>query len=357
MVLDLKIAIIGIVGLPASYGGFETLVENLVMDASLDATVYCSGPHYKSKPSKFKSSRLVYLPISANGPMSVLYDIWALLHAIANGHRQLLILGISGAVILPVIKFFSPSIHIVTNIDGIEWRRDKWGKFAKWFLQISEALAVKNSSVIIADNKAIADYVRTFYSKDCETIAYGGDHAVVEFVAEKIECNLTSINDFAFSVCRIEPENNVQLILESFAFTKKPLVFVGNWQSSLFGRELFRKYSGVPNMRLLNPIYDLKTLAVYRMNCFAYIHGHSAGGTNPSLVEMMHFNKPIIAFDCIYNRATMDNHGSFFSTYEELNEIINADGPLPGGAELVQIARRRYTWDFVRKMYLDLFDH
>ena len=352
----MKIAIIGTVGLPASYGGFETLVENLVEAPELEATVYCSGRHYKCRPAKIKGTELVYLPISANGPISVLYDILSILHALFRGHRRLLVLGTSGAVILPLVRLLFPSVQIITNIDGVEWKRDKWNCFAKSFLKFSEAIAVKYSSVVIADNAAIADYVKNYYHTDCETIAYGGDHAIVESDVTQMRADLASHKDYVFSVCRIEPENNVDLILASFAHTKLDLVFVGNWQSSLYGQELLELYSHYPNICLLDPIYELKFLAAYRKNCCAYVHGHSAGGTNPSLVEMMHFDKPIVAFDCVYNRSTMEDHGSFFSTLEDLNEIMQSEGVLPGGAELGIVARQRYTWDVVREMYFGLFD-
>ena len=351
-----KIAIIGIVGLPASYGGFETLVENLVEAPEMEATVYCSGTHYQYRPAKIKRTELVYLPINANGPISVLYDILSILHALVSGHRRLLVLGTSGALILPMVRLFFPTVQIVINIDGVEWKRDKWNGFAKWFLKFSEALAVKYSSVVIADNAAIADYVKNYYHTGCETIAYGGDHAVVETDVMELRPDLASHKDYAFSVCRIEPENNVELILASFAHTKLELVFVGNWQSSHYGKELLGLYSHYPNISLLDPIYELKILAAYRKGCWAYVHGHSAGGTNPSLVEMMHFDKPIVAFDCVYNRSTMEDHGSFFSTLEDLNEIMQSEGVLPGGAELGIVARQRYTWDAVREMYFGLFD-
>ena len=122
----MKIAVIGIVGVPASYGGFETLVENLIEDNTCSYTVYCSASHYSEKSVNYKNARLVYLPLRANGLQSIIYDVFSLFHALGSGHRNFLILGVSGAGVLPLVRFFFPSSKIVVNIDGLEWQRQKW---------------------------------------------------------------------------------------------------------------------------------------------------------------------------------------------------------------------------------------
>ena len=355
----MKIAIIGTVGVPASYGGFETLVEHLIDNAqNADGgqfTVYCSGRHYPYRMDSYKGAKLVYIPLSANGPMSVIYDILSVLHAVVSGHRQLLILGTSGVIIIPFLRVLCPSARTVTNIDGIEWRREKWQGIAKWFLKFSEGLAVKYSTKVVADNRAIADYVDDSYQRQCETIAYGGDHALVALRDQHVYSGLDIGRPYAFSLCRIEPENNVHLILEAFAGTNEELVFIGNWQSSDYGRALQSEFAEHSNLRLLNPIYDIETLCAYRTHCRVYVHGHSAGGTNPSLVEMMHFGKPTAAFDCSYNRATMEENGIFFTSVDDLRTIITDSEEIVGGKALLEVAQRRYTWEVVREQYLALF--
>ena len=161
----MKIAVIGIVGLPASYGGFETLVEQLVDTDDAEFTVYCSSNRYKKKISTYKNASLIYVPLNANGVMSVVYDIVSLLHGIATGHRQFLILGVSGAVMLPLLRVLFPKVKTVVNIDGCEWRREKFGSAAKLFLKHSEALAVKFATTIVADNQAISEDVSKRYGR------------------------------------------------------------------------------------------------------------------------------------------------------------------------------------------------
>ena len=351
----MKIAIIGTVGVPASYGGFETLVENLIEDDSERYTVYCSGPHYAERVTAHKNANLIYIPLSANGVQSIIYDIWSIIHALLTGHKNLLVLGTSGAIVLPLVKLFCPTVNVVTNIDGLEWKRQKWKGFAKVFLKFSERLAVKFSSIVVADNEAIAKHIETNYSSTCETIAYGGDHAYIEKILLQTSQIAFGTERYAFGLCRIEPENNVHLILDSFSDSKINLIFVGNWKASEYGRQLIEHCSTASNIKLLDPIYDLEALAFYRKNCDFYVHGHSAGGTNPSLVEMMHFDKPIVAFDCVYNRATMEDKGLYFLSSSSLLKILNNVDFLEGGEELGAIARRRYTWKVVRDQYRKLF--
>lgn len=345
----MKLSIVGTVGVPACYGGFETLVENLLDESStsVDLTVYASSKSYKEKTPKYKNANLKYIPLQANGVQSIPYDIWSLCHAVFKGTDNILILGVSGAICLPFIRLFSKA-RIVTNIDGLEWRRDKWNSYAKRFLKLSEKIAVKYSDVVVADNKAIADYVFNEYGCDSEVIAYGGDYAIIEAL---------NINDegYALALCRIEPENNVEMILSAFSQTQKKIKFVGNWGSSEFGRTMRERFESFDNIEIIEPIYDISTLFEMRRNCSYYVHGHSAGGTNPSLVEMMHFNKNIMAFDCNYNRATTEDKCRYFKSEDELIAKTESIGNADHGKVMREIAQRRYTWKIVKQQYFNLF--
>lgn len=351
----MKIAVIGTVGVPASYGGFETLVECLIESDEVDFTVYCSSKHYTNQLRKYKGAKLVYLKLHANGAMSILYDILSITHGLLTGHRQFLILGVSGAIIIPIARFFFPSVRTITNIDGIEWRREKWRGFAKWMLRFSEALAVKYSTIVVADNSAIGEYIKEYYNRDCQIIAYGGDHALVSPLGGRSASTFEFDGHFALGLCRIEPENNVHLILDAFSQSDNKIIFIGNWDSSDYGKKLKSDFSGFPNIKLLNPIYDNTSLYDYRSKCCVYIHGHSAGGTNPSLVEMMHFSKPIIAYDCSYNRATLEGNGMYFSSVSSLSRLVVDCDSLVDDGRLLEVAQRRYTWDLVRGKYISLF--
>lgn len=357
--MDNKIAIIGSVGVPAGYGGFETLAENLVRfhhshELPDELTVYCSSHSYRETPDTFLSARLKYIPLNANGVQSIPYDIWAMISAVINRSDVILVLGVSGAVALPLVRLFS-STKIITNIDGIEWRRDKWRGFAGKFLHFSERMAVLFSHKIIADNQAIAQYVKSAYDKECYTIAYGGDHALQHKCLDLNEYDLPQT--YCFSVCRIEPENNIHLILDAFAQSPgQSIVIVGNWDYSEYGRNLKHKYAQIKNIVLLDPIYDIGKLATMRSQATYYLHGHSAGGTNPSLVEAMFFGRPIIAFDCIYNRYTTCNKALYFTTSEDIITILASAHDEFSGAELKSLAQEMYTWENIAKQYFLLIE-
>lgn len=352
-----RVAIIGTQGVPASYGGFESLVENMLGDncpANIQYTVFCSSKDLPSKQSNYKGAELRYIPLRANGASSIPYDILSMCRAL-RGYDVILILGVSGCLFMPLLRLLTRS-KIIVNIDGLEHRRDKWGTMARKILLASEALAVKYADIIVSDNKGIQDYVTETYNRPSELIAYGGDHVhrhiTPEFRSQVLaRYNLTD-TDYAITVCRIEPENNSHLILEAFAQTNRHLVFIGNWQHSEWSRNLYQRYSEVPNLHLINAVYDLDTLYALRSSASLYIHGHSAGGTNPSLVEAMHFGIPIIAYDVVYNRETTENAANYFSTAAQLIDQLNA--PL-SGEKMTEIANRRYTWRHISTQYCALY--
>ena len=353
-----KVAIIGTVGVPAKYGGFETLVENIIGENASDGveyTVFCSGKSYQQKLPSYKGATLKYVNLKANGAQSTLYDIVSMLKT-SNSYDVALVLGVSGCIFLPVFRLLFRN-KLIVNIDGLEHRREKWGKFAKWFLLRSEAMAVRYADVVIADNKGIQDYVSENYRKDSALIAYGGDHVEREISHEKQAEILrqygVSSDDYAISVCRIEPENNCHVILEAFARTDKKLVYIGNWERSAYGMALKEKYAGCPNIMIHNPEYDLDTLYVLRSHAAVYVHGHSAGGTNPSLVEAMFFGKPIVAFDVVYNRATTDGKAYYFKDSDSLVELLYLAGL--NGDMMKAIANEKYTWKKIASQYEALY--
>lgn len=357
-----KVAIIGTVGVPASYGGFETLVENIIGENTaieVEYTVYCSAKSYKSKITEYKKAKLKYISLNANGCQSIIYDIISILYAIRKAD-VLLILGVSGCVVLPFVRLFSTK-RIIVNIDGLEYKRNKWRGFAKKFLRFSERVAVKYADCIIADNKSIQDYVQDEYGVKASMIAYGGDHVLMPVSMERSSVILEKYHlkrkEFSFSVCRIEPENNVHVILNAFRQANRTLVFVGNWVRSEYGRRLLSEYENVSNIMLLDPIYDLEILNVFRTNCLFYIHGHSAGGTNPSLVEAMFFGKPILAFDVTYNRETTKNSAHYFSSEDALIELLGKsyDFYNHNARSMSEIADSQYRWTKISEQYAQLY--
>lgn len=359
--MNKKIAIIGVVGIPAKYGGFETLTEYLTKDLSddFDLTVYCSSKSYTERLDEYNGAKLVYLPLDANGMQSVFYDCLSIFKALRFADN-LLILGVSGCIFLPIAKLFSDK-KIIVNIDGLEWKREKWSKPAKIFLKLSEKLAVKYADEVIADNKVIQDYVQREYSKTSHLITYGADQANRLPLSPQLLDKYRFLHkNYAFTVCRIEPENNLHIILEAIVQQDAvQMVIVGNWQASQYGADLRKRYADFDHIYLLDPIYDQNCLNQIRSNCFIYMHGHSAGGTNPSLVEAMYLGLPVFAFDINYNRETTEHGALFFSDSMELLKLLHQtdEASLAAiGNGMSEIAKKRYRWQSVLECYAALFD-
>ena len=354
----IKVAIVGTQGVPAQYGGFETLTENLLgmkIAVNIEYTVFCSSKDMPSKMDTYKGANLKYVGLHANGAQSIPYDIVSMLKCL-SGYHTILILGVSGCIFMPFLRLLTKS-RIVVNIDGLEHRRDKWNKLAKWILRTSEKLAVKFADDVIADNQGIQEYVQETYSKNAHVIAYGGDHVkqdISETEQEKlVEEFGVKKNEYALSICRIEPENNVDMILSSFAKTGNTLVMVGNFHNSVYSRNLKEVYKKYDNIHLIDACYDLRKLYALRNNAQFYVHGHSAGGTNPSLVEAMFFGRPIVAFGVNYNRYSTNNEAEYFNNADELQAMLVQPRKQTGDA-LRAYAENNYTWRRISSQYEEL---
>lgn len=353
-----KVAIIGTQGVPANYGGFETLVDNIIGEhrsSDIEYTIYCSGKDMPQRLPQHKGAKLKYLPLRANGVQSIFYDIVAMIRSI-RGYDTILVLGVSGCTFLPIFKLFSRA-KVIVNIDGLEHRRDKWTRAVRKFLLLSEIVAVKSAHTIIADNKGIADYVDWRYKREAKLIAYGGDHALCN-VSEERQAEIIAQyglkkDSYSISVCRIEPENNCHVTLDAFANSGKELVFVGNWKRNDYSRRLKEKYSTYSNIKLIDSIYDLEILYTLRNNALFYIHGHSAGGTNPSLVEAMFLGKPVLAYDVVYNRETTHHKAYYWKNCNELQQLVTQKDL--SSKDIKRVAQEFYTWEKITKEYEELY--
>lgn len=358
-----KVSIIGTNGLPGRYGGWDQLLNNLTIELKdrFDFVVYTSSHNAVDNLTHVNSAELRIVKLKANGIQSIPYDIFSMLDSVFKRHDVLVIMGVSGCVFLPFIKPFTKKV--ILNIDGAEWKRGKWNAFAKWFLKLSEKLGVLYADIVISDNKVIQDYVLSEYGKHSELIAYGGDNVVKTPLTTETSLKYgISTRKYAFKVCRIEPENNLDMILEAFSQLSFPLVIVGNWNNSAYGIELRKRYVDNNNFQLLDPIYDQDKIDELRGNCGLYIHGHSVGGTNPSLVEAMNLGLCCLVYDVSYNRETTENKAYYFQDAETLKELINSFSGMDDirvldcGLRMSEIAQRRYRWSVIVDSYSQLLN-
>jgi len=353
-----SIAIVGVRGIPNNYGGFETLAEYLAAYLSVDikVTVYCSSVDMPDKLKQYKGASLQYIPVSSHGFWGIIYDSLALWDAVKKNDKVLL-LGFGCGFMVPLLG--SAKKKLIVNIGGLDWKREKWGRLAKKVIKQAEIFLMKNCDRIIADNKGIQEYIQEVYKRDSDLIFYGGDQAVKVAITEKWSTKYSFLQGkYGFSVARIQPDNNIEMILKAMAAQNTlPFVFVGNWNNSAFGQKMKLEYGQLAHLQLLDAIYDREELDVLRSNCTLYIHGHSAGGTNPSLVEAMYLGLPVLAFNSIYNRYTTEDKAVFFSNENELENLIKGYEKINLFSilnDLKQIAASKYTWKAVAEHYREV---
>lgn len=355
-----KVAIIGTNGLPARYGGFETLTQYLVenLGDEFDITVYCSKTPKKNRLRGYKSAKLKYFPLKANGWQSMIYDFITIIHAFIHS-ENLIILGFSGAFAFPLNFFFNR--NIIFNIGGIEWlkvRGAKWSSsmeimLKKWM----EKLCVKNSDTVIIDNDSFKSYLKQKYNIEPVLAEYGGDHAIKSAITDVLKMDYPFVmNPYDLTVSRAQEDMNIHLVIEAYKkIPQRNIVIVSNWHISDYGKRLYSenkdKYA---NILLLPAIYELNVINAIRSNCKVYLHTHSLCGTAPSLVEAMCLDLPVIAYDVPANRATTEGKALYFSDIESLVTLmINIDDEVlkSNRINMTEIYKRRYTWKRISNIY------
>jgi hypothetical protein len=322
--LDASIAFIGSVGVPNNYGGFEMFLEScspFFVNFFDKVFITCDSNRYEDQTPLWVGVHRLFIPIRANGFMSILHDFFAFI-AVVWRVKIIVVLGVSAGLFFPFFKLICniTGKKIIVNIDGVESRRAKFSPLKRLFLYWSDKSAQFFSHCVVIDNEALRKYLDPLVQPTAVMIAYPGDH-VVRINRERTSNSISSSN--YLTICRIEPENQCHILLEAFTNTRHGrYTFIGNWDASEYGRNLRQKYRFVAGLQMLDPIYDKLLLADFRENCSCYLHGHSVGGTNPSLVEMLFYDCRIIAFDCEFNRYTAGDSIQYFDSILSLCMIL-----------------------------------
>lgn len=347
------LAFIGAVGVPNNYGGFEMFLESCApeMVKSFERVlITCDSSRYTDHSTEWQGVERMFVPIPANGASSIRHDLAAFVKVFGRADA-IVVLGVSAGIFFPFFRLASSLTgrKLVVNVDGVEWRRAKFSMWKRTFLYISDRLAQLCAHQIIVDNEALRPYLVAPVRKSAALIAYSGDH--VERRPELADTRPVEPN--LLTICRIEPENNCHLLIEAFAEARcGSYVFIGNWNASAYGREIRAKYAGVPGLEMRDPVYDKDTLSGLRETCNLYLHGHSVGGTNPSLVEMLFYDCNILAFDCTFNRATADHAISYFTDARDLSRKIAAFVPSTDHGR--KAVRAQYTRKRISSRYTGL---
>ena len=346
-----KVGIVGTHGLPANYSGWETLVKNLSKYSQNVDYLIATPRSRKKEQSNDEIKSSVYVPLNASGWQSVFYDFFSILKILPRVDC-ILILGVSGCVFLPFIRLISKK-KLIINTDGIEYRREKWGFFASKFLKISEKFAITFSNKIVADNKGICEYINNNYGKTVDAvIPYGGvqNGSVKYDYSHKYNFKA---NCFDLALARIVPENNVELILKTYNKIDLDIVFIGNWKSSNYGKRLF-KHNWNNNIHLFESDFNEDRINSLRSSCRLYIHGHSAGGTNPSLVEAISLGCTIAAFDIKFNKYVLSNFGYYWKDSTDLIKILQKFKKIDKNL-IKDHYNKNYDWKVIARNYEKIF--
>ena len=377
-----NVFIIGSRGYHASYGGWETFVSGLVDHYQDKDTMFYVSSYTSDKNETVRkvNDQLMVFPIITKNVGSAtmfLYTIksfkffikYVRKNHIDNSYFYVLGLKLFYYLWLYEKKLKRLGIVTLVNPDGLEHERSKWSMPVKKFFLLSEGLMLKHTDKIICDAKGIQKYVINKYPRlrDKTTyIAYGCDTNHLKSIDEKDVMNEYHLrkNGYCLMVGRCVPENNYELVISEFMQSKikKDLVIITNLSSSSYYQELESKLSFNSDKRIhfIDGVYDRDKLAVIRKNAYLYIHGHSVGGTNPSLIEALSLTDLNVLYDVCFNRDVGEDSCLYFKDSGSLCTLLDDDKLLDekkkiSGDMAKDIVKNNYTWDIIVSKYEDIF--
>ena len=355
----MKIAILGTRGIPNNHGGFEQFAEYFsIYLASKNHEIYVYNSHdHPYKESKYKGVNIIhsYDPEYKIGTVGqFIYDFNCILDSRKRNFDVILQLGYTSNSIW--YRLLPKKPIIITNMDGMEWKRSKYSKNVRKFLKIAERLAVKSSDYLIADSVGIQDYLMKTYGKTSKYIAYGA--TVFKYPDDNVLSSYgLKENNYCMIIARLEPENNIETIIKGYveSNTNYPLIIFGGLNE--YGENLKKRYLKDSRIKFAGANYNQDELNNLRYFSRYYFHGHSVGGTNPSLLEAMASNTLIIANDNIFNRSILGEDAKYFKETKDIKNILDSDSAFDSKDMLSKSNIRKieqfYSWDIINISYED----
>ena len=359
-VAPLRIAMLGTRGVPAAYGGFETAIEEIgqrLVEQGHAVTVYGRSTG-KDAPTEHLGMRLVNLPALHSKSLETLSHtaLSAAHFTTSRRHDVAFVFNAANAPFVPLIRARGTAVAV--HVDGLEWKRDKWGKWGRRYYRMAEQFAVREADALIADAQGIADYYDDEFGIPTELISYG-TRILQNTPTDAIEQLGLVPGSFHLVVARFEPENHVDVIVEGYHRSKAtmPLVVVGSAPyAAAYTDSIGAVAQRDPRIRLLGGVWDQRLLDQLYAHAASYLHGHSVGGTNPSLLRAMGAGTAIVGWDVVFNREVAGTAGSYFSSPAELAHAVEEVERYPFrfrdiGEYMQERARKRYNWDAVTEAY------
>lgn len=353
----MRIVMLGTRGVPARYGGFETAIEEVgsrLVERGHQVTVYCRQPPGEQVLREHAGMRLVTMPALKRRSLETLsHTALSVLTPSVGGADAALVFNAANAPLLPVIRM--RGVPVATHVDGLEWKRAKWGGVGQRYYRTAEQLAVRWSDALIADAQGIADYYRDEFNAPTRLIAYGAP-ILRDLGSDRLADLGLSTQQYHLVVARFEPENHVLEIVRGYVASgaTRPLVVVGSAPySDAYTAEI--RAAADDRVRLLGAVWDQTQLDQLYANALTYLHGHSVGGTNPSLLRAAGVGAHVIAFDVAFNREVLEGRGAYFSDPADVATAVEAAEADPQACRLdglaVQDRISRYSWDDVAARY------
>ncbi|WP_456600576.1 DUF1972 domain-containing protein [Blastococcus sp. SYSU DS0616] len=356
----MRIAMVGTRGVPARYGGFETAVEEVgrrLADRGHQVVVYCrTVPGQEARPERHLGMELMHLPAARKRSLETLsHSALSVAHLLAHRTDAAFVFNAANAPLLPALR--AARIPVATHVDGLEWKRAKWGPIGQRYYRAAEALAVRWSDALIADAQGIADYYRSEFGVPTTLLTYGAP--IIEPGTGKLaELGLTP-GGYHLVVARFEPENHVDVIVDGYrrSRARKPLVVVG---SAPYSDAYTARVHGLADgrVRFLGGVWDQEQLDQLYAHAYTYLHGHSVGGTNPSLLRAIGAGTAVLAYDVDFNREVIEDSGRFFGSPADVASLVDAAEADPGAVRRAGVRARElargYDWDSVAAGYEQL---
>lgn len=324
----MRIAILGTRGIPNNYGGFEQFAEYLsknLVESGHEVFVYTSHDH-PYQQTTWNNVNLIHIrnPEGKVGTVGqFVYDLLCILDSRKRNFDIILQLGYTSSSVWG--RLMPSKAIVVTNMDGLEWKRTKFSSKVQKFLLYAENLAVKSSDYLIADSIGIQSYLKKKYQKESKYIPYGTD--IFETPNQEVIKNYNVVpHGYNMLIARMEPENNIETILDGMvnSNTKQAFLVIGNHQNS-FGKYLVQKFKDDQRIVFLGPNYNLEALNNLRYYSNLYFHGHSVGGTNPSLLEAMGSGALICAHQNEFNSSILGEEAFYFNNSKDVTTLLNSE--------------------------------
>lgn len=358
----MKIAFISTRGIPNNYGGFEQFAEYIsvgLVRRGHEVVVYSPHFHPYREPD-YKGVRIkhIYSPEKWMGSSvgSFFYDFLSLRDALKKEKFDIIYEAGYTSIVPAYIWFNVKRIKyplFTTNMDGLEYKRTKFNKWVQKFVFWEERMAVKHSHYLIADNMGIRDYYKEKYGKESKFLAYGAD-VHEDYDVDVLKEYGLEAGGYFIVVARLEPENNLFMAIEGYLasnqYGKHPLVVVGKTNTP-YGKYLMERYGRDRNIRFVGGIYDFRKLNSIRHYSYAYFHGHSVDGTNPSLLEAMASGCFILAHDNIFNRAVLGENALYYGSTDAATEMLDGIDQAVSAHKKeyternLEVIRRDYSWE------------